>query len=132
MAKRPIAVALFTCEQVIFENQTLSCTPVNCFASRVVEQVPSGPFPFVVLALVTNGAGEIAFDLKIERLDTLEEVYQQSATGRLRDPLREYWCLFRVRRCSLPVAASYQILLFADGELIAQRKLTIIAGGNAP
>jgi len=130
MTKRPIAVALFACEQVIFENRTLSCTPVNCFSRRAVECVPSEPFPFVVLALVTNGAGKVTFDLTIERLDTLEEVYQHSAPGELRDPLQEYWCLFRVRHCSFPVAGSYQIQLFADRELIAQCRLTIIAGEN--
>jgi hypothetical protein len=130
MAKKPIAVSLIACEQVIFENRTLNCTPVNCFARRTVERVPSDPFPFVVFALVTNGVGEVTFDLRIERLDTLEEVHHQSATGELRDALQEYRCLFRVRHCSFPVAGHYQILLFADRELIAQRRLTILARGN--
>jgi hypothetical protein len=130
MAKAPIAVALFACEQVIFENRTLNCTPVNCFSRRTVEQIPSDPLSFVVLAFLTNGAGEVPLQLVIERLDTLGEVYHREARAEFSDPLEEYRCVFRVRDCIFPVEGVYHIQLLAGGELIAQRGLVIMTRGD--
>jgi hypothetical protein len=130
MAKRPVAVGLFACEQVVFENRTMNCTPVNCFLRRAVERVPSEPISFVVLASLIDGAGKIKLELVIERLDSLEEVYRRSATGQFRDPLEEYRCVFRVRDCVFPIHGAYQIRLLAAGELIAQRQLNIIPRGD--
>jgi hypothetical protein len=130
MAKRPIAVGLFACEQVIFENRTMNCTPVNCFSLRVIEQEPSEPLSFAVLACLTNGAGEVGLKLVIERLDNLDEVFQRVATVRFSDPLEEYRCVIRVRYCVFPTSGAYQIQLLADGDLIAQRRLTIVTRGD--
>jgi hypothetical protein len=123
---------LLACEQVIFENGTMNCTPVNCFVRRSVARVPSEPLSFYVLAFLTDGVGDVELDLVIERLDTLEGVHRRTATLRFGDSLREYRYLIHVRDCIFPVQGGYQILLFADGESIAQRKLVIELRGDVP
>ena len=75
--KKPVAIGLLACEQVIIEEKTRNVTPVNCFTHRMVEQFPSEVFPFVVLAFLTDGLGEVSLEVRISRLDTMDEVYQR-------------------------------------------------------
>jgi hypothetical protein len=125
MTQRPVAIGLLLCEQVIIEERTRNATPVNCFTHRTVEAIPAEPFPFVVFAVLTDGLGDIRLELLIERLDTLEEVYQATASYRSTDPLQTVRYILRVRRCSFPVPGHYQVRLLADDETVAHCKLVI-------
>lgn len=126
MSQRPAAIGLLVCEHVIIEEGTQNVTPVNSFRRRIVEQFPSVPFSFVIFAILNDGVGEIRLDLAISRLDTGEEIYQRSMAARFGNQLQEWRCLFRVRDCSFPVPGVYAAMLFADKELIAQRRITVI------
>ena len=125
MSQRPAAIGLLVCEQVIVEENTQNLTPVNAFRRRVVQKYPSEPIGFVVLAILNDGAGEIRLDLVISRLDIDEDFYRQSMVVRFGHQLQEGRCLFRFRDCSFPVPGTYEVALFADKELIAQRKIQI-------
>jgi hypothetical protein len=127
MKQRPVAIGLFVCEQVIIEEQTRNVTLVNCFTKRVVKEVPSVPFPFVVFALLTDGIGEISLAGRIRRLDTLEVIFELTVAARFTDPLHGTRCQMRIRDCSFPVEGAYELALFADDEPIAHRRLIIRA-----
>jgi hypothetical protein len=126
MSQRPVAIGLLVCEQVIVEENTGNVTLVNCFRRRKVAGFPADPFPFVVFAILTDGSGQITLEVRIERLDTLDEVYQVSHTIRFPDPLQEVRCVIRLRDCSFPVAGPYQVTLLADNEPIAQRRIVLL------
>jgi hypothetical protein len=113
------------CEQVIVEEGTQNLTPVNSFRRRIVQQFPPEPLGFVVFAILNDGVGEIRLDLAISRLDTYEKVYQRSMPVRFENQLQEGRCLFRIRDCSFPVPGAYEVAIFADSELIAQRRILI-------
>lgn len=123
MSQRPAVIGMLICEQVIVEEHTRNVTLVNAFARRVVKRFPSDPFPFVVFTVLNDGIGKIRLDLRIQRLDTLEDVFVRSVSIHLADPLKEYRCLFRVEDCIFPLAGSYELALLADKEIIAQRRL---------
>ena len=125
MSQRPAAIGLLVCEQVIVEEGTQNVTPVNSFRRRIVQQLPSEPLSFAVLAILNDGVGEIRLDLAISRLDIDEDIYNRSVVVRFGHQLQEGRCLFRVRDFSFPVAGAYEVALFADKELIAQRKIHI-------
>ena len=125
--QRPVPIGLLLCEQVIFEEGTRNVTPVNCFSSRTVPRVPSDPSPFVVFALLTDGTGEMTLEIVIERLDTLDVIYRRSYRTRFPGPLHEIRCLVRIADCSWPITGQYQVLLLAENEVVAQRKLRIIS-----
>ena len=126
MSQRPAAIGLLVCEQVIIEEGTQNVTPVNSFRRRIVQQFPTEPLNFVVFAILNDGVGEIRLELAISRLDTDEEVYQRSMTVRFGNQLQEGRCLFRISDYSFPVPGTYEVALFADNEMIAQRKIRII------
>src|ERR1700730_521828 len=113
MKQRPVAIGLLACEQIIIEERTRNVTPVNCFTRRAVEHFPSEEVPFVVFAVLTDGAGEMPLEVRISRLDTLEEIYVRSVSCNFANPLQEIRCIVRIRGCSFPVSGYYQILLLA-------------------
>jgi len=128
MAQRPNAIGLHVCELLIFEEGTGNATLANCFTGRVVDQVPSDPLSFVIFSALTDGQGTVRVEVRIQRPDNLEEVYEDAMTVTFNDPLHEVWCRFFVRGCIFPIDGEYQICLFADGEVIAQRRFTIQLG----
>jgi hypothetical protein len=130
MKQRPVAIGLLLCDQVIVEERTKNITPVNCFTRKAVRRFPVEHLPFTVFALLTDGRGDIALDIRVERLDDLEEIYRRSQSHQFAGPLQEFSFIFRCKDCSFPVAGHYDVSLLADGEVIAHRKLTLIQTGN--
>jgi hypothetical protein len=126
MAQIPGAVGLFVCEQVIIEERTRNVTPVNCFSHRAVRRFPSEPFTFAVVAVLRDGSGKVRLDLAIDRLATVDTIYQRSITAQFTDQMQELLCFFRIRDCSFPAPGAYEALIFANRELIAQRRFRVI------
>jgi hypothetical protein len=126
MEQRPISIGLLVCDQVVIEEKTRNVTLVNCFTNRTVERFPAVMSSFVVFAGLTNGSGETPFEIVIQRLDTLDEIYRRSFSIYFGNPLQEIRCMVRIRNCSFPVAGQYQVILFADNEPVAQRKIRIV------
>ena len=114
MAQTPVAVGLMLCEKVIVEEGTRNFSLINCFTQRTVKRLPSEPVLFVVFTTLTNGLGEMQLTLRIERLDTLEAVYEWSKPLRLGNPLHSVRCTWRVSDCSFPVVGSYDVLLLGS------------------
>src|SRR5438552_3730040 len=63
MSRKPVAIALLACEQVIVEENTHKVTPVNCFVRREFRR--SEPVAFSVVAFLTDGTGEINLEIVI-------------------------------------------------------------------
>jgi hypothetical protein len=130
MAKTPVAISLLCCEQVIIEEGSKNLTLVNCFSRRVVDSFPLEPFPFVVLVTLTDGSGEMPIQLRIDRLDTMEEIYERHRTVRLNNPLHEVIFGFRIRNCLFPVAGDYEVTVVINNELILNRKIRLLTKGD--
>jgi hypothetical protein len=126
MLQRPTVVGLLLCEKLIVEEGTKNLSIINSFSRHRVAQFPAMPFPFTVFALLTNGLGDVSLAVAINRLDNLDEVYRKTITARFPDRLKTYQFKLRVADCSFPIAGSYEVNLVAGGEVIAQRKLSIV------
>lgn len=126
MKQKPLTIGLLLCEQVIVEEHTRNVTPVNCFAQRVVLGFPSEPLAFVAFAMLTDGQGDIPLSVRIERLDTLEEVFRATAHFHFENPLQVYRCILRIRNWSAPISGHYQVTLMAEHEDLAQRTMIVL------
>jgi Family of unknown function (DUF6941) len=127
LRKRPVVIGLLCCEQAVVEERTRNITLVNCFTGLKVSEFPSAPQRLVVFAALTDGLGEGTLSLVVTALDTLEDVYSQDRPVRFSDPLQEVRVLFRLSQISFPRPGSYQVTLFADDELVAQRMMRVSA-----
>jgi hypothetical protein len=118
-------VGLLLCEHLVVEKHTDNVSLINCFTKRNVEGFPSPAQRFAAVAFLTDGLGDVALDLAIERLDTLEEVFRQTMEVNFPNPLIEVRFLFRVTQCVFPVAGPYQAILRAKGETLAQHRFVV-------
>jgi hypothetical protein len=125
MKQRPVAIGMLTCEQIIVEEKTRNVTPVNCFTKREFDSFPAEANPFVVVAFLTDGVGTMDLAIIVQSLDNMEEIHRAEMQAAFADPLREYRCEFRLRSFSFPAPGHYQVCLFADRELLAQRKFIV-------
>jgi hypothetical protein len=125
MIRRPIAVGLLLCQEVIVEERTRNVTLVNSFGRLGLKTFPSPPQQFTVQAVLADGLGEVRFELVISSLDNLEPIYTRSWRTTFTDPLREVRHLIRVGSCSFPAPGRYQVGLLAENEPVAQCLLTI-------
>lgn len=112
-------------------GEDANVTLVNCFTQRDIERFPSEPVSFVVFALLTEGTGTISIEVVIERLDTLEEIHRVSNIGRFESPLQTVRCKVGIR-CTFPEPGHYLVSLLAGGEVVAQRKMILIAKEKKP
>ena len=129
MIQRPVAIGLILCETVIVDEQTKNVTPVNCFRKRRVTGFPSEPFPFIVLAWLTDGMGQGRLEVVIQQLasDELDVVHQTSVPCQFTNPRAEVRLTFWIRDCVFPMAGGYVVNLLVDGELLAQKRLVIFS-----
>jgi hypothetical protein len=95
---------------------------VNCFTHRTISGFPAENIQFVVFGVLTGGAGDIALDLVIHGLDGFDEVNRRSTSFHFPGPLREVRYVCRIRSCIFPSAGHYEAVLWADNELMAQRR----------
>jgi hypothetical protein len=105
-----VAIGLLTCEQIIVEEGTKNVTPVNCFSRRTADVFPWAAPPFLVLAWLTNGEGEVLLEVVIEDTDTLEEVYRRGSTFRLTTPLQQLRMSMRMNSIMFPGPQTYRAL----------------------
>jgi hypothetical protein len=106
--RRPVAIGLVLCEHVIIEEGTRNVTPVNCFSFREVDDFP-GHGSFSVVGWLADGAGTIAAELVVQRLDTLEEIYRDIGELNFRNSLNAARFMARVRDCDFPVPGYYEV-----------------------
>jgi hypothetical protein len=125
MVQRPVVIGLFLCNELIVDEDTRDLTLVNCFSRRIVRHDPPEPITFTVFALLTDGMGDVPLEVRIERLDTLEDIFRIETSGVFESPLHEVRVRLRLRSFSFPALGEYCVSLLADGETIAQRKLQI-------
>ncbi len=132
MTQSPTATGLFLCEQVIVEERTRNVTLVNCFSRREVETFPTEPLSFVAFALLSDGIGIITFEVVINRLDNLDEIYRAGVTYHFANRLQTFRFLLRVRDFSFPDPGFYELCVLSGSDTLASRKLLIVTKENLP
>jgi hypothetical protein len=131
MAQKPVVIGPLLCEQIIVDEKTKYVTPVNCFTYREVEQIPSEPVTFYVLAFLTDGIGDVRIKVLLQRLgDEVEDLVEREAVFRFTDPLHIRRFTVRFRNIAFPSEGKYQITMVAAKELIAQSVFRVYKKGE--
>ena len=121
----PLAVALLLCKYVHFEEgEAHNVTLVGCFSKLDVESFPATPTVYVYAAL-TNAEGETTIRIVVERLDTGEDIYVDDISLRFPDKLATGHLSWRIKDCVFPHDGWYQVILYADGQWVAQRRFKV-------
>jgi hypothetical protein len=76
MNKKPVAIGLLACDQVIVEEKTRNVTPVNCFTHRAARDFPTEAISSSVLAFLGDGLGEIDLEVVLQDLDNMDVLHR--------------------------------------------------------
>jgi hypothetical protein len=129
MIPPPTAIGLISCEKVIVEEGSRRLTFVNSFTKLAVPHFPSPPQSCLVFKALTDGLRDATNKVRVERLDTFEEIYSRSRILHFPDRLTEVQTTIQISDCSFPVPGRYQISLLVDGDWVAQRRLRLLLVG---
>ncbi len=127
MSQGPSVVSLFVCRDYIVEEDRRSVTLVRCMDRLLLKDFPSPLQSFIVYAVLTDGMGQLPFDLIVTRLETLEEIYSRSWLTTLNEPLAKVHLRVRIHSCSFPFPGRYELALDVKGERVAQCVLIVLS-----
>ncbi len=122
----PVVRGLFLCETVITDARTGKVSLINTLDQFRCPTFPSEPMAFVVYAYLTDGVGEVDLTVEIEGLATLEPIYSYTARVRFLDRIAAMHFRLTVTTCSFPSPGAYQVVLYANGNPIAQNRITVV------
>jgi hypothetical protein len=121
----PIAVALLLCKYVHFEEGVShNVSLIGCFSRLGVESFPATP-SFYVYAALTNALGATTIRIAIERLDTGEEMHAYEIPVQFPNKLATGHLSRLIHECVFPIDGWYQVILYADGQWVAQRRFEV-------
>jgi hypothetical protein len=123
--QRPGVLGIILCDQVLFEQGTQKPTLVGVFTGIGATGFPTVPQRFDLYAALTDGLGQGAVDLVVDRLEPEERIWNQRMELSFPDPLRVINLRFRFRQLSFPAPGSYVFALQVGGEEIAQRRVQV-------
>ena len=127
MSQRPNVVGLILCRDYVIEEERRSVTLVRCLDRLALWEFPSPPQSFFVYTVLTDGQGELSFELSVTRLETLDDIYTRSWQSTFTDPLAKVHLRIRIRTCSFPQPGRYEVGLDVGEERVAQCVLQIAA-----
>ncbi|HET6575893.1 MAG TPA: hypothetical protein VFG68_19985 [Fimbriiglobus sp.] len=121
----PTVRGLYLCERVEVHPTTRNLTLHGCFRTLVLAGIPTSARPFFIVAYLAGGLGDQILTARVNRLDTMAEVYWSRTPVRFPDRLAEVRFSLRIEQCRFPVPGGYEISLWADRELLAQTPFTV-------
>ena len=128
MAKHlPVIVGLTVCRNIFTEGQPGEVSLTRIFTGVRCTSFPARmDHPLCVLAFLTDGEGDIPFDLLITRFgETIEPLQQRRGVIRFPDRHRTVELVVRFPQFIFQQPGIYLFSLFIDGEWAAQRGLRV-------
>jgi hypothetical protein len=127
MFPTPLSLGLTICDYAMVEEGSRKVSMIGTIRRMTANEFPFHAPRFHVCAALTDGEGSANIELVIVDLETNEDVYIRTRSVVFPGRLRELYVLFRIDNCIFPEEGHYEVTLFVDGELVAQRGLLINA-----
>jgi hypothetical protein len=129
MTPKPVVIGLMLCDRVIVDKDTNSPSAIGIFTGLAVDGFPSDPQRFSMLAVLTDAQGQGQGQVAVYRLDEQwlrqEVIYATEHPLRFPDRFAVINFNLRVRTIRFPVPASYEFVLFIDGDEVAHRRIRV-------
>src|SRR4051812_38232876 len=98
MPQPPKAISLTLCDQVVFELGTQRPSLVGVFNGVAVDSFPTIPQRFDIFASFTGGPGVVKMIMRVEHLETKQEIYAQKLDVRFPDRPQVVNVRLRIRK----------------------------------
>jgi hypothetical protein len=128
MTESPVCIALLICESVIEDTRTRNKTIINTFNGITARKFPMRRHQMTVFISLSNGNGKVPLTLSFVKdekdCDKVQFEFQVEAT--FNNPLEVLELGVDLRHVPFPEPGDYSIRLYADGELLTQRRFQAI------
>jgi Family of unknown function (DUF6941) len=125
MMPPPTALGLFVCDRVEQDSQTGKYSLRGTVRQFVVPHFPGNSGPFAVFATLKGAQGVGTVAIEISGLGNVTRVYRQQVVVTFPDRLREVDFLLRILNCRFPGPGKYEIILWVDQDVVAQKVIEV-------
>ncbi len=123
--EKPQARSLIVCDYLVVEEGSRNVSLVNCFCRKNFEQFPSRPIDLAVYCPLSNGFGQFPMTLRIERLSTLQLIYEHRSTPMFLDRLAEVRYYVKIKGLRFPAPGSYGASLRIEHDVLAETRFEV-------
>jgi hypothetical protein len=131
VATLPVVKAFLVCDYIIHEQGTNKKSLVGVFHTIGASRIPCRHGQLSIYANITEAEGQYVFELLLVNLKDGSEI-GRGATPSLKVPdrLETTELAFKLQNVVFPVAGKYEFRLIANGDLIAQKEVTVARSGE--
>ena len=123
--------AIVLCEKALQDLSTHLFSPINIFSLMycIVDTAVVGPYQLFLE--LTGGSGHYRIEVEIQDLDEDLILVKAERDITLTDRSDAWIGVFEVPAFEVAVGRSYEVVVFANGELVERREISIIDGREA-
>ncbi len=129
----PVALAMVVCDAIYQDQATKKCTLLGTFSTITARRFPVVHSQLAVHVVLTNGHGNVRIKLALAgEDDNLPPLFSGEGMIHFADPRVVAELNFQLSNVTFPKAGAYRFQLFANDELLMERRLLVIQGGSPP
>jgi len=129
----PVALAMVVCDAIYQDQATKKCTLLGTFTTITARRFPVVHPHLAVHVVLTNGHGDVRIKLALTAEDeNPPPLFSGEGKIHFADPRVVAELNFQLSNVTFPRAGAYRFQLFANDELLMERRLLVIQGGSSP
>jgi hypothetical protein len=127
----PGCKAVLLCERVLVDPFTGLYSAVNIFDNIIIYDDHAMVGPYRLYVELTGGSGQFLIAVQIQELEVSMLLGKEERAVTLTDRSEKWLGVFEVPAFEVRADGSYEIVVFADGEPVGQRGISIFDGREA-
>ena len=130
MTPEPVPVGLHLCRQVSTEPTTGEATLTNVFRVLETPLHPATAPPFWAFAALSGPVGRGTLRVAILHLEDSDIVYWMSHPIEFKDRFTPVYLTLKLSHCRFPAAGTYEMMMWVDWDVVAQRVFHVVPPGG--
>lgn len=123
----PVVLAMVICDAIHQDPATKKCTLLGTFSTITARSFPVVHPGLAIHVALTEGRGNTRIRLTlVSSADEQQVLFTQEGTIQFADPRVVAEINFGLRNLSIPQPGEYRVQIFANDELMAERRLHVL------
>ncbi len=129
----PMALAMVVCDAIYQDPSTKKCTLLGTFSTITARRFPVVHAQLAVHVALTDGHGNVRIKLALVGEDeTLPPLFAGEGVIHFADPRVVAELNFQLSNVAFPRPGAYRFQLFGNDQLLMERRLLVMQGGQMP
>ena len=121
----PVLLSLILCDTALREAGTNKISLIGTFNGLFAPNFPCVHPSLAVYIALTDGRGKVPCRLRMNALETGQEVFSLQGQVEFKDPTGVADLIFQIQQLKFEQPGTYALDFIADGELLGTRKLRV-------